>query len=380
MKKIKITIVTGTRAEYGLLRPILFELKKRKMFNVYLIVTGTHLSKKHGMTINEIEKDGFKIYSKFTWDIQNDSLENSAIMLGKSIINLAKIFKKINPDYNLIFGDRSEMLSSAIAGTYLNIANIHVHGGDISEGIDEYNRHAITKLSNLHFPATTKSKNRIIQLGENPKNVFMFGSTSIDDLKNYTLPNKKQLEKKYNIKINKNTIVLLQHPVTTQTTLTNKHFAQTLLAIKKLKLNTIAISPNTDPSYKQIFNSLEKFSKKYSWFKLIPSLPRLDFLGLVKNSGVLIGNSSSGLIEISYLQIPVVNIGDRQKNRERGNNVIDAKTSSISIQNAIKTALSDFEPKKTSIFGNGNTSKKIVDIISKTKYSKHLSAKKFFEN
>ena len=190
MKKIKISVVTGTRAEYGLLRPVLFEFKKRNNINFSLIVTGSHLSKEHGMTINEIKNDGFKIHSKFSWNTSDDSLSNSSIMLGKSIVNLTKILNRIKPDCNIVFGDRIEMLASALVATQLNIPNIHIHGGDLSGGIDEYSRHAITKLSNIHFPASKKSKERIIQMGENPKNVFLFGSTSIDDIKLTKLPPK----------------------------------------------------------------------------------------------------------------------------------------------------------------------------------------------
>lgn len=378
MKKIKISVVTGTRAEYGLLRPILFEFKKRNNVNFSLIVTGSHLSKEHGMTINEIKNDGFKIHSKFSWNTSDDSLSNSSIMLGKSIVNLTKILNKIKPDCNIVFGDRIEMLASALVATQLNIPNIHIHGGDLSGGIDEYNRHAITKLSNIHFPASKKSKERIIQMGENPKNVFLFGSTSIDDIKLTKLPPKSIIEKKYKINLSKKTIILLQHPVTTQTTLTSKHFNETLNALKKLELPTISIIPNSDPSYKDILKLSKKFSNSYHWFISLSSLPRFDFLSLVKNSGVLVGNSSSGLIEVSYFNIPVVNIGNRQKNREKSSNVIDVKNSSIQIQRAINYALTDFKPKKSRIFGNGNASKKIVNQILKTNFKKQFSEKYFF--
>ena len=378
MKKIKISVVTGTRAEYGLLRPVLFEFKKRNNINFSLIVTGSHLSKEHGMTINEIKNDGFKIHSKFSWNTSDDSLSNSSIMLGKSIVNLTKILNRIKPDCNIVFGDRIEMLASALVATQLNIPNIHIHGGDLSGGIDEYSRHAITKLSNIHFPASKKSKERIIQMGENPKNVFLFGSTSIDDIKLTKLPPKSIIEKKYKINLSKKTIILLQHPVTTQTTLTSKHFNETLNALKKLELPTISIIPNFDPSYKDILKLLKKFSNSHPWFISLSSLPRFDFLSLVKNSGVLVGNSSSGLIEISRFNIPVVNIGNRQKNREKSSNVIDVKNSSIQIQRAINYALTDFKPKKSKIFGNGNASKKIVNQILKTNFKKQFSEKYFF--
>ena len=175
MTKRKITITTGTRAEYGILRPILEKIVSRKKLQLFLIVTGTHLSKKHGMTINEIKKDKFKIYQTFKFLPNDDTGFSAAKSLGEGVVQFAKIFKKIKPDINLILGDRDEMLASAIAAYHMNIPNAHIHGGDVSGNIDEYTRHAITKISNIHFPATEKSKRRIIKMGENPKSVFLTG-------------------------------------------------------------------------------------------------------------------------------------------------------------------------------------------------------------
>ena len=176
MAKRKITITTGTRAEYGILRPILNEITQRKKLQLILIVTGTHLSKRHGMTINEIKKDKFKIYQTFKFLPNNDTRFSAAKSLGEGVVQFAKIFKKVKPDINLILGDRDEMLASAIAAYHMNIPNAHIHGGDISRNIDEYTRHAITKISNIHFPSTEKSKRRIIKMGENPK----FGAVMIN--------------------------------------------------------------------------------------------------------------------------------------------------------------------------------------------------------
>ena len=173
-------------------------------------------------------------------------------------------------------------------------------------------------------------------------------------------------------------IPIFSHTVTTQTNLTSKHFQETLSALKKLKFPTIALAPNSDPSFKNIIKLLNNFSNSNAWFTFLPSLPRLDFLSLVKNSGVLIGNSSSGLIEISYFNVPVINIGDRQKNREKGHNVIDVKNRDLDIQHSIKYALKNFKPKKTKIFGNGNSSIKIVQEISKIDFKKQFSEKYFF--
>ena len=375
MAKRKITITTGTRAEYGILRPILKEITKRKKLQLILIVTGTHLSKRHGMTINEIKKDKFKIYQTFKFLPNNDTGFSVAKSLGDGVVQFAKIFKKVKPDINLILGDRDEMLASAIAAYHMNIPNAHIHGGDVSGNIDEYTRHAITKISNIHFPATEKSKRRIIKMGENPKFVFLTGSPSIDELRNNKITGEKQFESKYGFKLTKKLIVLVQHPVTTQITDTKKHIQNTLKAIEYFDYRTIIIAPNSDAGSNTIFQNIKHFAKNHNFVRIFSSLPRSDFLCLIKNCGVLVGNSSSGLIEASYFGTPVVNIGVRQQGREKGKNIFDAKSESvISIKRTISHALQ----KNTSpsyLYGIGNTSQKIVRHLEKIKLNCELVEK-----
>lgn len=365
--KRKICVTTGTRAEYGLLKPVIHEISKNRKLELNLIVTGMHLSKKHGYTINEIIKDGFKIYSKINMIPDGNSNYFMANALGKGVIEFSKIFKKLQPDINLILGDRSEAFASALAASHMNIPNAHIHGGDRTmAGIDEYVRHAITKISNLHFAATKKSKQRIIQLGENQKYVFFTGSPGIDQIKNNYISSKIELEKKYNFKLTGNEIILLQHPVTTQIQLSKKQIDNTLKAIKKLKKVTICILPNSDAGNFEIFQELKKAAKDCSFMELYSNMPRNDFLGLLKHCGVLVGNSSSGIIEASYFKIPVVNIGIRQKNREKGSNVIDVDHNSNLIYDAINKIINSKTKQKQKtgyIYGNGNASKKIVNIL-----------------
>jgi len=375
LAKRKITITTGTRAEYGILRPILKKIVSRKKLQSFLIVTGTHLSKKHGMTINEIKKDKFKIYQTFKF-LPNDDTGFSAVKsLGEGVVQFAKIFKKIKPDINLILGDRDEMLASAIAAYHMNIPNAHIHGGDVSGNIDEYTRHAITKISNIHFPATEKSKRRIIKMGENPKSVFLTGSPSIDELRNNEILSKKQFENKYGFKLTKNLIVLVQHPVTTQIDNTKKHIQNTLKAIEYFGYRTIIIAPNSDAGNNTIFQNIKNFAKSHNFVRIFPSLPRSDFLCLIKNCGVLVGNSSSGLIEASYFGTSVVNIGTRQRGREKSNNVFDVKSGSVIL---IKCAISHALKKNTNpsyLCGAGNASQKIVRYLEKIKLNRDLIEK-----
>ena len=200
LKRRKILVTTGTRAEYGILRPVLKKIHESKKLDLLLVVTGTHNSKKYGMTINEIKKDGFKIYKILRILPKSDTSYSITYSLAETITAFSKIFKKSKPDINVIIGDRDEMLGSAIAAYHMNIPNAHIHGGDRSGGLDEYNRHAITKMSNIHFAATKESLSRILKLGENPKYVFQTGSTSVDEIKNKRITKKRDLEKSFDLK------------------------------------------------------------------------------------------------------------------------------------------------------------------------------------
>ena len=289
-----------------------------------------------------------------------------------------EIFKKFQVDINIIQGDRDEVLASAIAAYHMNIPNAHIHGGDkTSAGIDEYNRHAITKISNIHFPGTKKSMNRVLSMWEIKKNVFLTGSPSIDEVANHKITSKTNLEKKYNLHFSGNEILLLQHPVTTQSEQSKIQITNILKSISKFKKTTIAIAPNSDAGNSPIFRALQEYSKKNDFLKLYPNLPRRDYLGMLSNCRVLVGNSSSGIIEGGYFNIFVVNIGIRQQNRESGKNIIHVKgNSSNEIYLAIKKGLSKKKNNsKKNVYGNGDASKKIVKILETIKLDQSLIEK-----
>lgn len=381
--KRKISVTTGSRAEYGILRPVLQEIQSSKKLQLYLIISGMHLSKKHGSTINEIKNDGFSIYATVDMMPKGNSTYYMSTALGEGIVKFSNVFKKLKPDINLVLGDRDEVLASTIAAYHMNIPNAHIHGGDKSRGgIDEYNRHAITKMSNIHFAATKKSYDRIIKMGENPKMVFLTGSPSIDEIVKNKITSRLNLAKRYPFAFAGNEILLLQHSVTTQSELSGKHILSTLEAIVKTKRPTIAIAPNSDSGSREIFKSLLLYSNKYSFIKVYPSIPRSDYLGMIKYCGVLVGNSSSGMIDASYFNIPVVNIGVRQEGRERGMNVIDVPEGNI--KSIHRSILKAFEMRKHgklvhgNIYGNGNASKKIVHHLEKINLDKDLIQKQIF--
>ena len=377
--KQKISITTGTRSEYGILRELIKEISKSKKLELYLLVTGMHLSKKFGYTINEIKKDKIPIHAKIKMIPSGNTPYDMSVSLGKGIVGFSKIFKKIKPDLNVVLGDRDEALASALAASHMNIPNAHIHGGEISQGIDEYNRHAITKISNIHFAATKKSKERIIKMGENRRNVILTGSPSIDEIKMSKISSKHELEKKYLVDLDKPLFLLIQHPVTTEFEKSDLQIKMTLDALSKLKNQTIAILPNSDAGNEQIINQLRIFSKKCNFLKVFPNLPRNDYLGFLRHCSALIGNSSSGLIEGSYLHTPVVNIGIRQLGREKDVNVIDVPIFSKSlILNALKKSLKkkNKKIKNSSIYGTGNASKKIVQYLETIPINPQMIQKK----
>lgn len=378
--KRKIAILTGTRAEYGILRPLLMEIKKSKKLELLLIVAGMHFSKKHGMTVNQIKRDGFKTFKRVRMIPNDDSNYSMAISLGEGTIQFSKIFKKLKPDINVILGDRDEALASALAAYHMNIPLAHIHGGDKTQaGIDEYNRHAITKMANIHFAATKKSCKRILKMGEDSKFIFLTGSPSADEIFNHQISNKDEIESFLGIKIFGDEIVLLQHPVTTESSKSKKQIIEILNAIVHLKKTTIAILPNSDSGSKEIIQSLNQYSQKFDFIKVYPNLPRKIFLGLLTNCGVFLGNSSSGMIEGSYFDIPVINLGIRQNNRECGTNTINIKNpSSKLIYNSILKVLKNRKPaggSKSKIYGSGNASKKIVKHLESITLNENLIKK-----
>ena len=377
--KQKISVTTGTRSEYGILREVIRGISDSKKLDLQLLVTGMHLSKKFGYTVNEIKKDRIPISGKIEMVPLGNTPFDMSISLGKGVIGFSKIFKKIKPDLNVILGDRDEALASALAASHMNIPNVHIHGGEISQGIDEYNRHAITKISNIHFAATKKSKERILKMGEKRKHVIFTGSPSIDEIRLSKITSRQELQRKFVVDFEKPFFLLLQHPVTTEFGKSESQIKATLSALSELKYQTIAILPNSDAGNEEIVKQLKHFSKKFNFLKVFPSLARNDYLGLLKNCSALIGNSSSGIIECSFFGTPTVNIGIRQFGRERDVNVIDVQKFSKSlIMEALEKAIKKKNKKNinSSIYGTGYSSNKIVKYLENLSINSDIIHKK----
>jgi GDP/UDP-N,N'-diacetylbacillosamine 2-epimerase (hydrolysing) len=379
MKRKRITLTTGTRAEYGILRPLMREIQARKELELIVIVAGMHLSPKYGMTVKEIIKERFPIGAMVRMDPKSDDGYGMAVAFAKGVESFARVFSKFQPDINVILGDRDEAFASACAAFHMNIVNAHIHGGDITGGIDEYIRHAITKLSNVHFAATLASKKRILALGENNEYVFNTGSPSVDEIIEANIPSNAVIQKKY--RVNSPYLILIQHPVTTQVNQTKEQIKETLSAVSSINLRTIIIGPNSDAGSSIIRAELKRFLKDHPLCSYHKSIPRKEYLRLLSMCSALVGNSSSGLIDAPSYKIPVVNIGIRQAGRERGLNVIDADTNGESILKAINKCIYDQEFKKvlqksTNPYGNGKASLRIAKILSSLKLGPELRIKR----
>ena len=327
MKK-KIYIVTGSRADYGLMQILINKFHKDKDIELKIFVTGMHLSSKFGNTYREILQDGFRIEKKVK--ILNSSDTPTAISksTGLGIMRFAPLFDTATPDLLVVLGDRYEIMSAVIAANFHQIPVAHIGGGDTTLGaVDEWIRHSITKMSWLHFVSNPLSKKRVIQLGENPKRVFITGSLGVDRLMNIKLLSKKSIEKKMKFKFNKKNILITYHPVTLEKNTSASQFKEILSTVSKLKDTKLIFTyPNSDTFGKIIINMIKKFvsSKKYDSIKF-SSMGHINYLSVLKNVDCILGSSSSGLIEAPSIKIPTINIGDRQKGRLKANSVIDSK-------------------------------------------------------
>jgi len=382
----KIAVITGTRAEYGLLYWVIKEIHKAPELELQLIVTGMHLLPEYGLTVREIEKDGFPIAERVRMLLSSDNEIAIATSMGQGMIGFAKAYERLKPDIVLVLGDRFEISAAVSAAVPFNIPVAHIHGGESTEGvIDELFRHAITKMSSIHFTSTPKYAERIIQMGEQPERVFCFGAPGLDSIHKLKLLEKQELANELKLPVERQWGVLTYHPVTHENNSGRNH-VETLLNVVEgfSELYWILTLPNADTGSRAIIKVVEKFVHNNSGMAcLFSSLGQLRYLSLLKNAAIMVGNSSSGLIEAPSLELPVVNIGDRQKGRIRAANVIDVP---VCDQNEIETALNKAVSKdfKESIkglknpYGEGHTSEKIVEILRTVSLS-NLSKKEFCE-
>ena len=380
----KICIVTGTRAEYGLLRWVIDGVQKSHLFTLQLCVTGMHLSPEFGLTYKEIELDGYNIDSKVEMLLSSDTASGVTKSMGLGLIGFANEFERLKPDLVILLGDRYEIIVAAIAATIRRIPIAHLHGGEKTEGaFDEAIRHSITKMSHLHFVATDEYRKRVVQLGEHPDMVFNVGGLGIDNILKLDLLSRNDLEDSLNFKLGSKNVLVTFHPATLENKTSGTHMEQLLEALKRLQdFNIIFTMPNSDPDSRTIIEKIENFCLGNEKAIAFTSLGQIRYLSCLKYVDLVIGNSSSGLTEVPSFKVPTINIGDRQRGRIKAETVIDCDPMEDKICEAIDMALSnEFQETcqmASNPYGNGGASNKILEIISRIDLNEILK-KRFYD-
>lgn len=380
----KICILTATRAEYGLLNPIIIRLNDVSEFDVRVVVTGAHLSPEFDLTYKEIENDGIIIDEKIEMLLSGDTPTAITKAMGLAMISFADYFKNLNPDLLLVLGDRYETLAVCLAAMNHRIPIAHLYGGETTEGaIDESIRHAITKLSYLHFTSTEEYRKRVIQLGEDPSRVFSVGAVGVENILNQNLMSKEDLESSIHFNLSQPFALVTYHPVTLEEDNSSMHFHALLRAFEKYPdLGLIFTKANADANGRIINKKIDEYTESKENAIAFTSLGLKRYLSAMKYADLVIGNSSSGLLEAPSFGIPTINIGDRQKGRLQADSVINCKPIQKDIEKALEFALTDeFKNKAKSTinpYGDGDTSEKVAVTIKDFLLNNRIELKKKF--
>lgn len=380
----KVCVITGTRAEYGLLYWTLKALQKDPSIELQLCVTGMHLSPEFGLTYKQIEEDGFIINSKVETLLSSDSSQGISKSIGLGIIGFSDAFEQLQPDIILVLGDRFEIFAAVSAAMCFRIPVAHCHGGEATEGvIDESIRHSITKMSHIHFTSTKEYKNRVIQLGESPKNVFNTGALGIENINLLKLFSKTEFEKSIGRKLAKKNVLITFHPVTLEKETSEEQFSNLIETLNEFEdLFLIFTYPNADNEGRIIIKMIDEYTKNNPNKSVsFISMGQLRYLSALQYVDFVIGNSSSGIIEVPSFKIPTINIGDRQKGRVMSASIINCLPTKKAIANAIKKAIAPlFKSEIKNIsnpYDNGNSSATIVKKLKEIEINKLLK-KEFF--
>jgi len=374
----KVCVVTGTRAEYGLLQLVMQGIKDSQLLDLQLVVTGMHLSPEFGFTVKEIEADGFQIDRKVEMLLSSDTPVGITKSMGIGLIGFADAIADLQPDLILILGDRFEIFAAATAAMIARVPIAHLHGGEATEGsIDEPIRHSITKMSQLHFVAAEEYQRRVIQLGEQPDRVYNVGGLGVDNITNLELLNREELELALNFKLLPRNLLITFHPVTLEKNTSANQMEELLSSLGQLKeIGLIFTMPNADTEGRALAKQVKDFCYTCSNAKSFISLGQLRYLSCVKHVDGVIGNSSSGIMEAPSFKKGTINIGDRQRGRIKAESVIDCDPNRIDIDKALERLFSPgFQAKLEKIqnpYGNGGASDAIVQTLQKISFGQLL--------
>lgn len=381
MAKRKICVITGSRAEYGLLYWLMKEIQEDLDLELQIIATGMHLSPEFGLTYRVIEDDGFNINAKVEILLSSDTAVGVAKSLGLGVVGFAEAFDRLQPDILVLLGDRFDILAAAEAALIARIPIAHIGGGDTTEGsFDESIRHSITKMSHLHFVTSDVAARRVRQLGENPAYIYNLGSPGIDQIKRLKLLDREELETVLGFEFKEKNLLITFHPVTLDLQPTAEQFQQLLDALRKLgvEVGLIFTKSNSDPEGRVINRMIDDFVMRYSNTSSHISMGQLLYLSVIAQVDAVVGNSSSGLYEVPSFKKPTVNIGDRQKGRVQATSVINCRPQFEAILRAISTALHIDCSETINPYGDGNASSGILKRIKQQMSNPQLLIKKRF--
>lgn len=377
----KIAVVTATRAEYGILRPLIFRLKKENNFQVLLYVTGTHFSQQYGNTQTEIVKDGLQIDRKIQILEDGNTPYDISLTMANALRGFAKAFRDDKPDLLIVLGDRTELLGICSAALNERIPIAHLHGGELTEGaVDDCVRHAVTKMSHLHFPAAEIYRQRIIQMGESPDRVINVGALGVENILNAPLLSYEQLCEEVGIPLNHKYVVVTFHPVTLELEEAECQ-VQTFIdaMMEESQYFYLITKANADAGGWKVNEMLEQFASRTSGVRLTASLGMVRYLSAVKYCEFVLGNSSSGIIEAPAFGTPTVNIGNRQKGRLMAETIISCENSKEEIITAMQKA-AQAEHRASTVYGSGNTSEKITEAVKDfLEYNDNNLKKQFYD-
>jgi UDP-hydrolysing UDP-N-acetyl-D-glucosamine 2-epimerase len=379
-----IAAITVGRSDYGIYRPILRRILADPELGLQIVAAGAHLSPAHGLTIREVENEGFAIAERVEMLLASDAPEAIAESLGLGIIGFSRAYARLRPELILVLGDRFEMHAAALAALPMKIPVAHIQGGELTMGaIDDALRHSITKLSHLHFVATEEYGRRVRQLGEEPWRITVCGAPSLDNLESLALLSKAELAAKYGFALEPAPLLVTFHPVTLEYEDTAYHIAELLAALDDSGMPAIFTMPNADTSNHVIAESIRAFVAARSATHLVDNLGTQGYFSVMAQAAAMVGNSSSGIIEAASFRLPVVNIGTRQQGRVRGANVLDVGYSRREIAEGIRRAsnagfrsrLADLE----NPYGTGGASSAIVKRLKSLQIDSRLLQKRFFD-
>ena len=365
----RICVITGTRADYGMLRWVMEGIRQTPGLDLQIIATGMHLSLVFGLTYREIEMDGFVIDAKVDMQLESDTPAGLARSMGLGLIGFGEVLERLRPDVMLVLGDRFEMLPAVAAATVARIPIAHVHGGETTEGaFDEGIRHAITKLSHLHFVAAEEYRRRVVQLGEDPERVFLVGGLGVDNIKRLTLLDRAQLESRLEFQLAAKNLLITFHPVTLENATSSGQMAELLAALDAREdTKLIFTMPNADTGGRALIDMIEAFVAGHSNARAYTSLGQLVYLSCIRHVDAVVGNSSSGLTEAPSFGKGTINIGDRQRGRLKSESVIDCSPDRASIAQAFDRLYSPaFQLTLRDVrnpYGEGGASEQIVRVL-----------------